>query len=68
FNTEIINDVSNLKKQILGKYDLFIIDICLEGIEAFDLIRDYDILLTPIILVSGSWVDESGNPNEYILR
>lgn len=68
FNTEIINDVSNLKKQILGKYDLFIIDICLEGIEAFDLIRDYDIKLTPIILVSGSWVDENGDPNEYILR
>ncbi len=68
FNTEIINDVSNLKKQILLKYDLFIIDICLEGIEAFDLIRDYDINLTPIILVSGSWVDENGDPNEYILR
>lgn len=71
FNVEIINDVNTITKKKIMQYDLLVIDICLsknvESLTAFKILSEFDITL-PTVLVSGEWVKENGEPNEFILQ
>ncbi len=71
FIVEIINDVNSITKKKIMQYDLLVIDICLsknvESLTAFKILREFEIGL-PTVLVSGEWIKENGEPNEFILQ
>lgn len=71
YDITIINDVETLTRQKIMQYDLLVIDICLskdvENLTAFKIIEEYDLSL-PTVVVSSEWVDQNGQPNEFILQ
>ena len=71
FNVEIINDINSITKKKVMQFDLLVIDICLsknvESFTAFKILDEYKLLL-PTVLVSGEWIKENGEPNEFILK
>lgn len=71
FDIEIINDINNITKKKVMQFDLLVIDICLsknvESFTAFKILDEYKLTL-PTVLVSGEWIKENGEPNEFILR
>lgn len=71
FHVEIINDVSSIVKKRVMQFDLLVIDICLsknvESLTAFKILEEYNLTI-PTVLVSGEWIKDTGEPNEFILR
>lgn len=71
FNVEIINDINNITKKKVMQFDLLVIDICLsknvDSLTAFKILEEYKLTL-PTVLVSGEWIKENGEPNEFILK
>jgi len=71
FQIEIINDINSITKKKVMQFDLLVIDICLsknvKSLTAFKILDEYNLNL-PTVLVSGEWVNENGEPNEFILN
>lgn len=71
YDVTIINDINTISRKQVMKYDLLVIDICLsknvDTLTAFKILKDYNLTL-PTVLVSGEWVNEKGEPNEFILQ
>ncbi len=71
FDVKIINDISDITKKEVMQFDLLVIDICLsknvDTFTAFKILDEYKLTL-PTVLVSGEWVKENGEPNEFILQ
>lgn len=70
FSVDIINDVTTIKRGTPLGYDLLVMDICLgelKTLTAFKFLNDHKWNL-PIVMVSGAWLDEKGEPNDYILQ
>ena len=71
YNITIINEIETLTRQKIMQYDLLVIDICLskevESLTAFKIIEEYDLSL-PTVVVSSEWIDQKGQPNEFILQ
>lgn len=70
YELKIINDITQLTRRMIMQYDLMVIDICLSkdvaSLTAFKIIDDYNLTL-PTVLVSSEWLDQDGQPNEFIL-
>ena len=71
FSVKIINDISMISPKKVMQFDLLVIDICLsknvDSLTAFKILEDFNLTL-PTVLVSGEWIKENGEPNEFILR
>lgn len=71
YDITIINEIETLTRQKIMQYDLLVIDICLskdvESLTAFKILEEYDLCL-PTVVVSSEWIDQNGQPNEFILK
>ena len=71
YDITIINEIETLTRQKIMQHDLLVIDICLskevESLTAFKIIEEYDLSL-PTVVVSSEWIDQNGQPNEFILQ
>lgn len=67
FDVSICNTIDDIDARDVRKYDMLVIDVGLgsQG-NAFSLIEDLRIE-TPTVLVSGRWVNNENEPNDYIL-
>lgn len=71
YDVTIINEVETVTRQKVMQFDLLVIDICLskdvESLTAFKIIESFNLSL-PTVVVSSEWLDQNGQPNEFILQ
>lgn len=71
FDVSIINNINSVTPKEIMKYDLLVIDICLsknvKTLTAFKIMSDYKLTL-PVVIISSEWLNDNGEPNEYILQ
>ena len=71
FEVEILNEIFDISRDKIMKCDLLVIDICLsknvESLTAFKIMDDYNLTL-PTVIVSSEWINEKGEPNDFILQ
>lgn len=71
FCVNIVNEIYDINRNYVMEHNLLVIDICLSKnvntLTAFKIMDDYNITL-PTVIISSEWLDEQGEPNDYILE